>query len=253
MNRGLSRFISDMFDFFADHALFFTIAGAVCFLFGPTLLVVLERKERLPRLVVWSYTFVLTPTMFLMMIFIGNPQSYCNDPLPHDAFRVFYPLFLPLIPLYVHYARADRLSHPFMFGFILVLLSAGVFALTVANEVLHLAYQSVQGHGVVYSGARAWECAYVNYASLYRRGTHGTRCRNSSSWFRSWCWLPFACASASSARARKNEAEPSSAPEFEACEVKFDDADVGTERCHGVVFSRVARHGDDGGRARNIR
>ena len=54
-----------------------------------------------------------------------------------------------------------------MFGFILVLLSAGVFALTVANEVLHLAYQSVQGHGVVYSGARAWECAWVNYASLY--------------------------------------------------------------------------------------
>ena len=167
MNRGLSRFIGDMFDFFADHALFFTIAGAVCFLFGPTLLVVLERKGRLPRFVVWLYTFVLTPAMFLMMIFIGNPQSYCNDPLPHDAFRVFYPLFLPLIPLYVHYARADRLNHPFMFGFILVLLSAGVFTLTVANEVLHLAYQSVQGHGVVYSGARAWECAYVNYSSLY--------------------------------------------------------------------------------------
>ena len=110
MNRGLSRFIGDMFDFFADHALFFTIAGAVCFLFGPTLLVVLERKERLPRAVVWLFTFVLTPTMFLMMIFIGNPQSYCNDPLPHDAFRVFYPLFLPLIPLYIHYARADRLN-----------------------------------------------------------------------------------------------------------------------------------------------
>ena len=167
MNRGLSRFIGDMFDLFADHALFFTIVGAVCFLFGPTLLVVLERKERLPRVVVWLFTFVLTPAMFLMMIFIGNPQSYCNDPLPHDAFRVFYPLFLPLIPLYIHYARADRLNHPFMFGVILVLLSAGVFTLTVANEVLHLAYQSVQGHGIVYSGARAWECAWVNYASLY--------------------------------------------------------------------------------------
>ena len=52
MNRGLARFIGDMFDLFADHALFFTIVGAVCFLFGPTLLVVLERKERLPA---WSF------------------------------------------------------------------------------------------------------------------------------------------------------------------------------------------------------
>ena len=93
MNRGLARFIGDMFDFFADHASFLTIVGAVCFLFGPSLLVVLERKERLPRVVVWLFTFVLTPTMFLMMIFMGNPHSYCNDPLPHDAFRVFYPLF----------------------------------------------------------------------------------------------------------------------------------------------------------------
>ena len=207
MNRGLARFIGDMFDLFADHALFFTIVGAVCFLFGPTLLVVLERKERLPRVVVWLFTFVLTPAMFLMMIFIGNPQSYCNDPLPHDAFRVFYPLFLPLIPLYIHYARADRLNHPFMFGVILVLLSAGVFTLTVANEVLHLAYQSVQGHGVVYSGARAWECAWVNYASLYSARTRGTRCRSSSLWFKSLRWLLFACASASSAPAKKNESD----------------------------------------------
>ena len=52
MNRGLARFIGDMFDFFADHASFLTIVGAVCFLFGPSLLVVLERKERLPRVVV---------------------------------------------------------------------------------------------------------------------------------------------------------------------------------------------------------
>jgi hypothetical protein len=28
--------------------------------------------------------------------------------------------------------------------------------------VFHFAYQSVQGHGVIYSGARAWECAYLN-------------------------------------------------------------------------------------------
>ncbi|MFZ8906887.1 MAG: hypothetical protein ACO2Y2_06085 [Poseidonia sp.] len=175
MNRGLARFIGDIFDFFADHALFFTVVGALCFLFGPSLLVVLERKGRLPRVVVWLFTFVLTPAMFLMLIFLANPQSYCNDPLPHDAFRLFYPLFLPLIPLYIHYAQAERLNHPFQYGFILVVLSAGVFTLTVAYEVLHLAYQSVQGHGIVYSGARAWECAYVNYASLYSaRDTRNT-------------------------------------------------------------------------------
>ena len=175
MNRGLARFIGDIFDFFADHALFFTVVGALCFLFGPSLLVVLERKGRLPRVVVWLFTFVLTPAMFLMLIFLANPQSYCNDPLPHDAFRLFYPLFLPLIPLYIHYAQAERLNHPFQYGFILVVLSAGVFTLTVAYEVLHLAYQSVQGHGIVYSGARAWECAYVNYATLHSaRDTRNT-------------------------------------------------------------------------------
>ena len=166
MNRGLARFIGDMFDLFADHALFFGIVGSLCFLFGPSLLVFLERKERLPRAVVWLFTLVLTPAIFLFLIFMAIPQSYCNDPLPHDAFRVFYPLFLPLIPLYVHYFRAEHLNHPFQFGFILVGLSAGVFALTIGYEILHLAYQSVQGHGIVYSGARAWECAYVNHASM---------------------------------------------------------------------------------------
>ncbi|MBH34838.1 MAG: hypothetical protein CMB74_05240 [Euryarchaeota archaeon] len=167
MNRGLARFIGDVLDLFADNALFFGIVGVLCFLFGPSLLVFLERKKRLPRVVVWLFTFVLTPAMFLFLIFMAIPQGYCNNPLPHDAFRVFYPLFLPLIPLYVHYFRAEHLNHPFLFGFILVALSAGVFTLTIGYEILHLAYQSVQGHGIVYSGARAWECAYVNYGSMY--------------------------------------------------------------------------------------
>ena len=167
MNRDLARFIGDVLDFFADYALLFGIVGVLCFLFGPSLLVFLERKERLPRVVVWLFTFVLTPAMFLFLIFMAIPQGYCNIPLPHDAFRVYYPLFLPLIPLYVHYFRAEHLNHPFQFGFILVALSAGVFTLTIGYEILHLAYQSVQGHGIVYSGARAWECAYVNYGSMY--------------------------------------------------------------------------------------
>ena len=175
MNRGLARFIGDIFDLFADNALFFGIVGIVCFLFGPSLLVLLERKERLPRAVVWLYTFFLTPFIMIFLLFVANPQTYCNDPLPHEAFRLFYPLFLPLIPLYIHYARAEHLNHPFQFGLILVMLSLGVFSLTIGYEIFHLAYQSVQGHGVVYSGARAWECAYLNSASVRSaRSTVGT-------------------------------------------------------------------------------
>ncbi len=175
MNRGLARFIGDVFDLFADNALFFGIVGIVCFLFGPSLLVLLERKERLPRAVVWLSTFFLTPIIMIFLLFVANPQTYCNDPLPHEAFRLFYPLFLPLIPLYIHYARAEHLNHPFQFGLILVMLSLGVFSLTIGYEIFHLAYQSVQGHGVVYSGARAWECAYLNSASeISARGTVGT-------------------------------------------------------------------------------
>ena len=165
MNRELARFIGDVFDIVADNILLFGIVGVVCFLFGPSLLVLLERKERLPRVIVWVYTFVLTPIITLVLVFVANPQSYCNDPLPHEAFRLFYPLILPLLPLYIHFFRAKRLNHPVLFGLILVMLSLGVFSITVGNEIFHLAYQSVQGHGVVYSGARAWECAYLNSVS----------------------------------------------------------------------------------------
>ena len=41
----------------ADNILLFGIVGVVCFLFGPSLLVLLERKERLPRLFVWVRAF----------------------------------------------------------------------------------------------------------------------------------------------------------------------------------------------------
>ena len=175
MNRGVARFIGDVFDLFADNALLFSIIGSICFLIGPSLLVFLERKERLSRPIVLLFTFVLTPVIMLFLISVANPQTYCNDPLPHEAFRLFYPLFLPLIPLYVHYFRAEHLNHPFQFGFILVALSLGVFSLTIGNEIFHLAYQSVQGHGVVYNGSRAWECAYLNSVSeRSARSTVGT-------------------------------------------------------------------------------
>ena len=175
MDRALARFIGDVFDIVADNLLLFGIVGVVCFLLGPSLLVLLERKERLPRLFVWVYAFVLAPVITLVLVFVANPQSYCNDPLPHEAFRLFYPLVLPLLPLYVHYFRAKQLNHPVLFGLILVMLSLGVFSITLGNEIFHLAYRSVQGHGVVYSGARAWECAYLNSASeRSARSTVGT-------------------------------------------------------------------------------
>ena len=141
------------------------MVGTAGFFLGPSLLVYLERKDRLPRGLVWLYSVFFVPVAVLFMSLIASPQDYCNDPLPHEAFRPFYVLFLPLIPLYVHYARAARLNHPFLMAFILTALSLGVFSLTVGYDIFHLAYQSTQGHGVIYSGARAWECAYLISAS----------------------------------------------------------------------------------------
>ena len=113
----------------------------------------------------WTYSVVFVPVIVLLMATVSASPGYCNDPLPHDAFRIFYLLVLPILPLYVHYVRGESLQHPFHYGFILTFLSLGVYSLTIANEVFHLAYQSVQGHGVIYSGARAWECAYLDGTS----------------------------------------------------------------------------------------
>ena len=77
MDRARARFIGDVFDIVADNILLFGIVGVVCFLFGPSLLVLLERKERLPRLFVWVYAFVLAPLITLVLVFVANPQSYC--------------------------------------------------------------------------------------------------------------------------------------------------------------------------------
>jgi hypothetical protein len=165
MNRGLARFIADLFDLVEEHALFFGVIGVVGFLIGPSLLAFLERKERLASLFVWLYSLLLTPIIVLFMLSLGNPQDYCNDPLSHETFRWFYLLALPLVPLYAHYFRAVKLNHPVHYAFVLLMLSLGVFSLTLGQELFHFAYQSAQGHGVVYSGARAWECAYLNSAS----------------------------------------------------------------------------------------
>ena len=175
MNRDVARAISDVFDVVINNWMLFTILATAGYLFGPSLLVYLDRTNRLPRGLIWMYSVVFVPVIVLLMATVGASPGYCNDPLPHDAFRIFYLLMLPILPLYLHYVRGETLQHPVHYGFILTFLSLGVYSLTIANEVFHLAYQSVQGHGVIYSGARAWECAYLNGASeLHARSVAGT-------------------------------------------------------------------------------
>ena len=175
VNRDVARAIGDVFDVVIDNWMLFTVLATAGYLFGPSLLVYLDRTNRLPRGLIWTYSVVFVPVIVLLMATVGASPGYCNDPLPHDVFRIFYLLILPILPLYVHYVRGETLQHPVHYGFILTFLSLGVYSLTIANEVFHLAYQSVQGHGVIYSGARAWECAYLNQTSeLHARSVAGT-------------------------------------------------------------------------------
>jgi hypothetical protein len=175
VNRDLARAIGDVFDVVVDNWMLFTVLAAAGYLLGPSLLVYLERTNRLPRGLTWMYSVVFVPLIVLFMVTVASSPGYCNDPLPHAAFRLFYLLVLPLLPLYLHYFRSETLQHPVQYGLVLTLLSLGVYSLTVANEVFHFAYQSVQGHGVIYSGARAWECAYLNPESeRHARSVVGT-------------------------------------------------------------------------------
>ncbi len=93
MNRTLSRAIGDGLELVADNWLLFGLVGAAGFFLGPSLLVYLERKDRLPRGLVWLYSVFFVPVAVLFMSLIASPQDYCNDPLPHEAFRPFYALF----------------------------------------------------------------------------------------------------------------------------------------------------------------
>lgn len=61
---------------------------------------------------------------------------------------------------------ASKVGRPWLFGCILTLSLLFVFDLTVAYEVLHMVYQNEAGEGVVYSGARAWECNHFNGESM---------------------------------------------------------------------------------------
>ena len=61
---------------------------------------------------------------------------------------------------------SNKVGRPWLFGSILTLALLFVFDLTVGHEVLHMVYQSQTGEGVVYSGARAWECNHFNGTSM---------------------------------------------------------------------------------------
>ena len=112
VNRDVARAIGDVFDVVIDNWMLFTVLATAGYLFGPSLLVYLDRTNRLPRGLIWTYSAVFVPVIVLLMATVGASPGYCNDPLPHDVFRIFYLLILPILPLYVHYVRGETCNIP---------------------------------------------------------------------------------------------------------------------------------------------
>jgi len=127
----------------------------------------LDRRERMPTALPWVQLLLITPLLaYATLMITFQPNSYCNTILPHEDFRGFYVLFLPFFPLFAHMLGSEKVGRPWLFGCILTLSLLFVFDLTVAYEVLHMVYQNQAGEGVVYSGARAWECNHFNGESM---------------------------------------------------------------------------------------
>jgi hypothetical protein len=127
----------------------------------------LDRQDRMPAALPWGFLVAMVPMFGYSMVMISfQPNSYCNTILPHAEFRAFYVLFLPFLPLLAHMVGSNKVGRPWLFGSILTLSLLFVFDLTVAYEVLHMVYQNQAGEGVVYSGARAWECNHFDGASM---------------------------------------------------------------------------------------
>jgi hypothetical protein len=127
----------------------------------------LDRRERMPTALPWVQLLLVTPLLAYSTLMITfQPNSYCNTILPHEDFRGFYVLFLPFLPLFAHMLGSEQVGRPWLFGCILTLSLLFLFDLTVAYEVLHMVYQNQAGEGVVYSGARAWECNHFNGESM---------------------------------------------------------------------------------------
>lgn len=143
------------------------ILFAVALFTLPGAMVWLDRQDRMPTALPWFHLLVITPVLaFLLLMISFQPNSYCNTILPHEDFRGFYVLFLPFLPLLAHMLGSEKVGRPWLFGSILTLSLLFVFDLTVAYEVLHMVYQNQAGEGVVYSGARAWECNHFNGESM---------------------------------------------------------------------------------------
>ena len=143
------------------------IVFAVVLFALPGVMVWLDRRERMPTALPWIQLLLITPLLAYSTLMITfQPNSYCNTILPHEDFRGFYVLFLPFVPLFAHMLGTEKVGRPWLFGCILTLSLLFVFDLTVAYEVLHMVYQNQAGEGVVYSGARAWECNHFNGESM---------------------------------------------------------------------------------------
>ena len=143
------------------------IVFAVVLFSLPGVMVWLDRRERMPTVLPWVQLLLTTPLLaYATLMITFQPNSYCNTILPHEDFRGFYVLFLPFFPLFAHMLGSEKVGRPWLFGCILTLSLLFVFDLTVAYEVLHMVYQNQAGEGVVYSGARAWECNHFNGESM---------------------------------------------------------------------------------------
>ena len=133
----------------------------------PGVMVWLDRRGRMPTALPWIQLLLVTPLLaFSTLMMTFQPNSYCNNILRHEDFRGFYLLFLPFLPLFTHMLGSEKVGRPWLFGCILTLSLLFIFDLTVAYEVIHLVYQNQAGEGVVYSGARAWECNQFNGESM---------------------------------------------------------------------------------------
>ena len=162
----VNRVLGDLLDFLTDNLSLLGMLVSFAYVIGPSWMVFLEKRDKLSRLGVWLYALVVMPIMVMGLWALLLPDTYCNDPLQHSEFRMFYPLWLPLFPLLVHQHRSSEVQHPFLYGIMLLVFGLLVFALTFGYEVLHLTYQNIEGSGIVFSGARAWECA-VKDADAY--------------------------------------------------------------------------------------
>jgi len=143
------------------------LAFVVAVFLLPAVMVWLDRQQRLPLGLPWAYLLVVAPALMYALLMIGfQPNNYCNNILRHGQFRGFYVLFVAFLPLFAHMLASSKVSRPWLFGAILTLPVLFVFDITVGHEVLHLVYQNQAGEGIVYSGARAWECNHFDSESI---------------------------------------------------------------------------------------